>query len=331
MIEGQSLNDNPSISVVTSLYYSAPHIEEFCHRMRFELEKYTHDYQMIFVNDGSPDNSLEVILRIQQSEQRIEVIDLSRNFGHHKALMTGLGYAKKNLVFLIDVDLEEVPELLTPLYRAMKETGAEMAYGVQQKRKGKIGERFSGWLFYKVLSLLSNIKIPENVLMARLMTQQFVRDLVSFREHELFLNGIMASVGYRQQAVVVPKGSKGTTTYSWKRRWKLALNGITSFSDRPLILTFLFGIIITLTSFCALAVLCIRWYLEGAELGWTSLICSIFLSTGLIIFCVGIISLYLSKIFVEVKNRPYSIVRNHFMAREAIEHSKVRLTSPRTS
>src|SRR3954467_2021177 len=143
------------LSIVTTLYRSALHLEEFHRRVRAPAEKITSDYEIIFVNDGSPDNSLGIALSIYERDDRVRVIDLSRNFGHHKAMMTGLTHARGDLVFLIDSDLEEDPELLASFGEAMSQTGADVVYGVQRGRRGGLVERWSGRLFFTIFNWLS--------------------------------------------------------------------------------------------------------------------------------------------------------------------------------
>src|SRR5918912_1860756 len=164
-----------NLSIVTTLYHSAPWLREFYARTKASAQKITDDYEIIFVNDGSPDDSLEVALSLYKGDTRVRVIDLSRNFGHHKAIMTGLAHAKGELVFLVDVDLEEEPELLEVFYDCLKERGADVVFGVQRRRRGSIFERFTGAIFYKLLRLLSDTHVPANQLTARLMTSDYVK------------------------------------------------------------------------------------------------------------------------------------------------------------
>jgi putative glycosyltransferase len=160
------------LSIVTTLYCSASHLEEFYARMCAVAERTANNFEIILVNDGSPDNSLEVALSLYRKDHRIRVVDLSRNFGHHKALMTGLSHARGDLIFLIDSDLEEEPELLEAFQKELKATRADVVYGVQEKRKGKLFERVSGTLFFKILNILTSHPIPENVITGRLKTKQ---------------------------------------------------------------------------------------------------------------------------------------------------------------
>jgi len=157
------------VSVVTTMYRSRSFLAEFYRRALEAVNKLGLTYEFIFVNDGSPDDSLAVALDIQKSDRNVMVIELSRNFGHHKAIMAGLREASGDLTFLVDCDLEEEPELLISFYNKMNESESDVVYGVQEKRKGKFSERFFGSVFYKVFNYFSEQPIPENILMARLM------------------------------------------------------------------------------------------------------------------------------------------------------------------
>lgn len=147
------------LSIVTTLYYSAPYIEEFYKRIKTSIAKLNiTDYEIIFVDDGSPDNSLEVAKSIIAIDQNVSVIDLSRNFGHHKAIMTGLTHAKGDYIFLIDVDLEEEPELLELFWKENDNDDVDVVYGIQRKRKGKIFEKISGFQFFIIFNFFIKCK-----------------------------------------------------------------------------------------------------------------------------------------------------------------------------
>ena len=151
------------LSIVTTMYYSASYLEEFYNRITTTAGKIADDYEIIFVNDGSPDNSLDLAISFYERDDRVRVIDLSRNFGHHKAIMTGLSHAKGEVVFLIDCDLEEDPELLGKFYDELKCSDADVIYGVQQARKGGFVEKISGNIFYWMFNLLSSYPVPTNL------------------------------------------------------------------------------------------------------------------------------------------------------------------------
>jgi putative glycosyltransferase len=301
------------LSIVTTLYNSAPYLEEFHHRISNSATQITSDYEIVLVNDGSPDNSLDVALSLHKKDPRVIVVDLSRNFGHHKAMMTGLAYARGDLVFLLDSDLEEEPELLERFYSELDRTNADVVFGIQQKRKGKLFEKISGFLYFKVFNLFSSYPIPSNHITARLMKRPYVDALTQHQEREFVMSGLWALTGFQQVPLVVRKHHKTTSSYSLGRKVAHLVNAITSFSNKPLVLIFYLGCLILSLSSIAAVDLIVRKLIFGTLLeGWASLIVSIWLLGGLTIFCLGVIGIYLAKVFIEVKQRPYTIVRKVF-------------------
>jgi putative glycosyltransferase len=301
----------PALSIVATLYRSERTLAEFCDRARAAAAAIAgDDYELVLVNDGSPDGSLDLAVALHHRDPHVRVVDLSRNFGHHKAMMTGLEYARGTLVFLIDCDLEEPPELLAQFHARLHETGADAVYGVQRTRKGGWFERLSGYVQYKLFNLLSVHKLPVNGLTVRLMTRRFVDSLVLHRERAMFLAALAVLTGYRQEPMVVTKGSRGDSSYTLARKVTLFLDAITSFSDRPLVAIFYLGSFIFVTaSFAALWLIYRKVWHGTSVIGWPSLIVSIWLLGGLTIFCVGLLGIYLSKVFIETKQRPFTIVR----------------------
>ena len=305
------------LSIVTTLYASAPYLEEFYARTCVVAERVTSDFEIILVNDGSPDNSLEIALSLYQKDARVRIVDLSRNFGHHKAMMTGLAHARGDVVFLLDSDLEEEPELLNTFYEKLQQTGADVVFGVQQKRKGRPFERISGSLYFKVFNLLSTYPIPPNHTTARLMKGEYVAALIRHQEREFVMSGLWALTGFKQVPITVKKHHKGESSYGLRRKLSHLVNAITSFSGKPLVLIFYLGSIIILISGVAALDLIIRRIFFGVMLqGWASVIVSIWLLGGITIFCLGILAIYLSKVFLEVKQRPYTIIREVYETKE---------------
>lgn len=307
------------LSIVTTLYYSAPYIVEFCRRAASAAKEVAgDDYEIVIVNDGSPDNACQLAIELAQNDPHLVVVDLSRNFGHHRAMMTGLRHASGDYIFTIDIDLEEEPELLPKFWQTMLDTGADCVYGQQISRKGGFFERWSGYGYYAFLNMISDVKVPENALMAKLMTRQFVSAMLEYRERSLFLGGIMAMTGFLQIPYACKKGSKGTTTYTLSRKLNQAIDSVTSFCSRPLYYIFLFGIAISFISFSGMAWLFIKKLLyDNIFAGWTSLMLTLCLGFGLVISILGIIGLYLAKIFDEVKQRPYATIRQIYTSRQA--------------
>jgi putative glycosyltransferase len=298
------------LSVVTTLYNSAPYLHEFYERVSRQAQRIADDYELVFVNDGSPDASLAIALSLYHADDRVRVVDLSRNFGHHAAMMAGLAAAAGDLVFLIDCDLEEEPEWLVPFHEQLVNAEADVVYGVQDARKGGIFERLSGKFFYTVFHLLSDTRVPENMCTARLMTRRYVDGLLLYGERELLIAGLWVLTGFEQIPCMVTKHAKGRSAYTLRRKLDVLVNAITSFSSRPLILVFYLGwIIMSLSGIAALTLIVRRLFFGEFLAGWPSLIVSIWLMGGMIIFCLGIIGMYLAKTFTESKQRPRAIVR----------------------
>lgn len=298
-------------SIVSTLYNSSLTLLEFYSRITSAVKKITDSYEIILVDDGSSDDSVSIAKKIQQLDQRITIVELSRNFGQHRAIMTGLSYAKGENVFLIDSDLEESPEIVDLFWQKMCNSDDDVVYGVQNKRKGDWFEKLSGFIFFKIMNFLSDIKIPRNVILARLMKKHYVKNLLLHKERELAFVGVAVLNGFKQSSIPVNKGRKNYSSYTLTKKINMAINFITSLSAKPLISIFYLGIMITIFSIFFIIYFLFRKLLSGIEIqGWTSLMLSVWFIGGIIIFCLGILSLYLSKIFSEVKQRPYTIVKN---------------------
>lgn len=300
------------LSVVGSLYRSSPHIAEFCQRAAAAAQAIAEDsYEIVLVNDGSPDDSLPVALSCAAQNAHIKVVDLSRNFGHHKAMMTGMAYARGERVFLIDVDLEESPEWMSEFLDQMTEQRCDVVFGVQKSRKGQRFERWSGSWFYVLFRLLTGLRLPKNIVTARMMSRRYVDALLEHDEREVFLAGIWHITGFRQQPHAVTKLSTSRTTYTLRRKVSLLVNSVTSFSNAPLVGIFYIGILISTLAAAYVLYLLINWmFLSSPAEGWTSVIASVWLLGGMIISFIGVVGIYLAKVYSETKRRPYTIVRS---------------------
>jgi putative glycosyltransferase len=298
------------LSIVSTLYRSAFHLDEFHRRVTLEASRRGPEYEIVLVNDGSPDDSLARALVLQRGDPHLRIVDLSRNFGHHKAMMTGLAHARGELVFLIDSDLEEDPELLGTFLGERERTGADVVFGVQERRKGSLFEKLSGEAFFRLFNLLSSYPLPRNLTTVRLMTRRYLDALLLHQERETVISGLWAITGFEQVAVSVTKQSRGTSSYSLARRVAHLVDAITSFSDRPLVFVFYLGFGISLLSTLAALYLIVRRVFFGVFLaGWPSVMVSLWLLGGLTLLSLGIIGIYVSRVFVETKQRPYTIVR----------------------
>ena len=312
------------LSIVSTLYQSAPYIDEFHQRVSAVAQKLVgDDYEIILVNDGSPDNSLNLAIQLAKNDGHLVVVDLSRNFGHHHAILAGLQHACGDLIFLIDCDLEVCPDVLPEFVRKMNETNCDMVFAYQDTRKGGWFERISGGLFWKVFNLLSETNIPDNIATERLMTRRFVDAVLQMGDYNLFLGGMMSWAGFTQIGVpIVKKQRDGQSNYTLMKRIRLMVNALSSFSSRPLVLLFNIGLSITLLSFTYVAYLIIRKLLFGdALLGFTSMMGFMAITLGILTTAIGLVGIYLGKVFNQVQNRPKYIVKDIYRLSQASVHA----------
>lgn len=299
------------LSIVTTLFQSSLYIAEFHRRASSAARQLVgEDYEIVLVNDGSPDNSLELAIQLTKTDDHVVVVDLSRNFGHHKAMMTGLAYAHGEKIFLLDSDLEEEPEWMVAFSDQMMREQCDVVYGVQETRKGGWLERISGECFYFLLTKITRLAIPANMVTARFMTKRYVDALLMHGEREVFLAGLFHITGFDQRPQFVKKHCTSKTTYTFRRKLALLVNSVTSFSTFPLSAIFYFGMFISMLSGGYIAYLVFRWLIfSNTVSGWTSVMVSIWFLGGLISCSIGVVGIYLSKIFSETKRRPYTLIR----------------------
>lgn len=304
------------LSVVTTLYRSSKYISEFHRRMSSEVQGLTQSYEIIYVNDGSPDDSLNVVREVCAKDHRVKILDLSRNFGQHRAMMCGIRHAIGDRVFLIDVDLEEVPESLGKFWEAMEaDPEADVVVGTIAEKTVPFFKKATSELFYKVFNTFSSVKISNRELVSRLMKRSYVNALIEYREREVFIPAIWVDAGFNQKKVLSTKTFDGNSSYTLRKKLVMAMEAITSFSNKPLVSIFYVGLLFSLGSLLFIIYLVSRKLLLGqVVLGWTSVMAALFLIGGFIIFSLGIVGIYVSKIYLEVKARPRSIVRKVYQS-----------------
>ena len=305
------------LSIVTTLFHSEEYIYEFHSRMSIAAKTLVgEDYEIIYVDDGSPDDSASKVSSIGESDHHVVLIELARNFGHHKAMIAGLDYSRGEKIYLIDVDLEELPEWLLDFDAYMVNERIDVVYGLQKKRKGGWFEKISGRIYFSLLNSFLDEKFPENVVTARLMTREFLDAMLVHKERDFVIGGLTLLTGFKQSGFEIVKKSSSPTTYSLSKKWNLFLNTLTSLTSLPLVAAFYFGLFITAASFLSIIVIIFKYYVYGSSVvGWHSLMAMVLLIGGVNIFAAGILGIYISKIFIEVKNRPNYIIKNERKAK----------------
>jgi|SoiMethySBSTD1v2_1073268.scaffolds.fasta_scaffold34015_5 putative glycosyltransferase len=298
------------ISVVTPLFHSAAYVEELHARCKAAIRAAgVAEHEIVFVNDCSPDESLAEAKKVAARDPNVVVVDLARNYGQHKAIMTGLAYATGNYVFVMDSDLEEDPEWIPIFYRELAEKHCDVVYGISNLNRGfayRIGHR----IFYRLIAALSGVPMSRQVCIARLMTRRYVDAVMLFTESEYYIAGIWHLAGFAQMPVEVDKRHSSATTYTLPRLAALFINAVTTYSTRPLLAISVAGIALSVVAFLYTAWIISQKLLHGIAVeGWASVMAVVLLYGGLSLFFNGLIAIYVAKIFIEVKRRPRTIVR----------------------
>lgn len=299
------------LSIVTTLYNTSDFLDEFMDQcMRFLLVLPIDSYEFIIVDDGSSVEQVNKAKYICSNFSNIFLVCLSRNFGHHQAMLRGLEQSNGDLVFLIDSDLEEDPGDCLVLFNELKLSNADLVFGYQEKRRGGVWERISGYSFYFLIQKFMKVDISRNVMTSRLMSRRYVDALLSYPEKQINFAGLSSLVGFKQKMIPLEKLRLRRTSYSFSRKLKVLVDAITSFSSKPLELIFGAGLLIFSVASTVTSIFLAQWLIYGNSAnGWVSLIVSIWLLGGLIMLSLGIIGIYISRIFIETKNRPRTIVK----------------------
>lgn len=299
------------LSIVSTLYQSEPYLDEFIQRICTSAAQISNDFELILVNDGSPDGSLAKAIAAKQQYPQLKIIELSRNFGHHAAFMTGLEQAQGEFIFLIDCDLEEAPELIVEFWTELLALDdVDMLYGVQPVRQGNWFKQKSGNAFYWLFNRLSDYKITPNAMTVRLMRKYFVDALNLYQERNLFGIGIMAHAGFKQQGRLVTKRLKPESTYTLSRQLKLFCTSIIGFSNKPLLLLLNLAGYLLLMAVLVFVYNSIGYFAGAASFTLAHLLMFFsLLIMACICFCSGLLGLYLANINDEIKNRPRTIIR----------------------
>ena len=266
--------------------------------------------ELIFVDDGSHDNSLKIIKQIAANDDEVKYISFSRNFGHQFALKAGLDHARFQGVVSLDADLQHPVELIPNMIEKWR-SGADVVYSKRIDKSLPWFKRTSSKLFYRVVNLLSQIKLEDGVADFRLLDEKVIKALLRYKETNLFIRGIISSLGFNQVAIEYTPNKRhaGETKYSLYLMLRFALSGITSSSAKPLYFSIYFGVFFAFLAFIySLYAIYVFAFSNGAIPGWTSIIASILLIGGIQLIMIGIIGIYLGKVFAQSKGRPNYII-----------------------
>lgn len=302
------------ISVVIPMYYEEQVAEECYERVSKVLYDFrdNYDYEILFINDGSKDNTLSILENIAKEDSKIKVISFSRNFGHQAAVTAGLKFVTGDCVVIIDADLQDPPELIPDMVKEW-EKGYDVIYGKRKKRDGESAFKlFTAKAFYQTLNKLSDIEIPKDTGDFRLADRKVIDVINSLPEHNKFLRGLFSWTGFKQEPLEYERKERfaGTTKYPLKKMLKLATDGILSFSIKPLKLVGGLGILSVVISIIILiyAILSFAFKWNNITPGWTSIMCTLTFMGGIILISLWMMGEYIGRIYDEVRGRPQYVI-----------------------
>ncbi len=301
------------ISIIVPIYNETENLDEFYSRIKKIINEVGSDFEIIFINDGSCDNTLEHAKNLHSNDPLIKIINLSRNFGKEIALTAGLDYSTGDAVIVIDADLQEPPELIPEMIKKWQE-GYDVVYAIRKKRgREPLLKTFSAYMFYRVMKKISRVSIPIDTGDYRLMSRRAVNALIKVREQHRFMKGLFAWIGFKQTGIYYEREERygGTTSFNLWKLWNFAIDGITSFSFVPLQLSSFMGIIIaTLSVLFSLYILIETLIFGNAVPGYPSLMVAILFLGGVQLISIGIIGEYIARIYGESKQRPLYFVQD---------------------
>lgn len=303
------------ISIIVSCYNEEKALPLFYEEIEKVKNKDFQDveFEYIFVNDGSSDKTLDIIKKLSEKDNKIKYISFSKNFGKEAAMYAGLEASTGDYVTVMDADLQDPPSLLRKMYDIIKNDGYDCVGTRRVTRKGEPPIRsFFARIFYKLINKMSKVEMVDGARDYRLMTKQMKDAIISMKEYNRYSKGLFSFVGFNTKWIEYENIERvaGETKWSFWKLFKYAIEGITAFSTVPLILASAIGIIFCLISFLMIIVIIVKTLILGDETnGWPSLVCIIFMVSGIQLFSIGIIGQYLAKTYLEVKKRPIYIIK----------------------
>jgi glycosyltransferase involved in cell wall biosynthesis len=304
---------NQLLSVVVPVYNESEVLPEFHERLAAVLDKLDLRSEILYINDGSSDSSLEVIGRLRERDARVGLINLSRNFGKELAMTAGFDQAQGDAVVVIDSDLQDPPELIVEFIRQWR-AGFDVIYGKRTTRDGESAvKKVTAFMFYRVIQMISRVKIPVDTGDYRLMSRRAVDALLKLREQHRFMKGLFAWIGYKTCAVEYQRDARfaGTSSFNYWKLWNFALEGVTSFTTAPLKIATYLGLAVALYAFIYGAIIIYKTLVFGSSVaGYPSLMVVVLFLGGIQLVGIGIIGEYLGRMFDESKRRPLYLVQD---------------------
>lgn len=302
------------ISIIVSCYNEEESIPLFYDEMNSVSKQMNHvDFEFLFINDGSKDNTLKILKELAKKDKRVRFISFSRNFGKEAAMYAGLENATGDYVTLMDADLQDPPSMLPAMYKYIKEDGYDQVGTRRVTRKGEPPIRsFFARQFYKIINKMSKVEMVDGARDYRLMTRQVVDSILSLKEYNRYSKGLFSFVGFNTKWLEYENVQRvaGETKWSFWKLFKYAIEGIVAFTTAPLSIAAFMGVLMCLIAFIGIIVIIVKTLAFGDPTGgWPSMVCILLFVSGIQLFCMGIIGQYLAKTYLETKNRPIYIIK----------------------
>lgn len=301
------------VSVIIPCYNEEEVIEKTYKEVKKVLVDNNYNHEIIFVNDGSKDKTLDILRQIAQSDSDVKVISFSRNFGHQPAVSAGIKNCSGDVAIIIDADLQDPPTLIPEMIKIHKEQGANVVYGVRRERKGEsFFKKFTAKLFYRILNSLSDVKFPLDTGDFRLIDKKVIEEFKKLKERDKYIRGLISWLGFKQVPIYYDRNPRfaGSTKYPLRKMIKFALTGIFYFSDKPLQVSITLGFFTTLIGLILAVYVIVVKLINPSQIisGWASTMITIIFLGGVQLLTIGIIGKYIGSIFDEVKGRPEYII-----------------------
>ena len=299
-----------SLGIIAPCYNEEKNIKEFYDRILNNISKLNIDYKFYFIDDGSLDLTWEEIKNLKSKDNNVSGIKFSRNFGHQSALFAGIQKAEEDYILILDVDLQDPPELLVEMYNKITSEKVNIIYAQRNKSNESNFKKFTSKLFYKTFNFLAEIKIPESTSDFRIFDKKVLYHLKKFKEQNPFYRGLIPWLGFKSDKVLFnrPNRSKGVTGWSIKKMINFALDGILSFSNYPMRLSFYLSIFMSIIFIFLSIYALVSYLLNNVVPGWTSIFLIVSFFNIIIFFLLGLVSEYVGRIHLEIKNRPSFII-----------------------
>lgn len=301
------------VSVIIPCYNEEEVIEKTYEEVKNVMISNRYEYEIVFVNDGSKDRTLDILREISQKDENVVVVSFSRNFGHQPAVSAGIKHCSGDVAIIIDADLQDPPQLIPEMIKIHLEQGANVVYGVRKERKGEsFFKKFTAKMFYRLLNILSDVKFPLDTGDFRLIDKKVIEEFKKLKERDKYIRGLISWMGFKQVPIYYDRNPRfaGETKYPLRKMIKFALTGIFYFSDKPLKMVTTLGFLTTIIGLGLILYVIIQKLVNPSQVisGWASTMITIIFLGGIQLITLGVIGKYIGNIFDEVKERPEYIV-----------------------